>query len=214
MGQKVHPESFRRKHRKKWRSAWCSRKKDIAGNIKEDDEIRRLINKQLQHAGIDNIKIERAGSGATGKIRVGINTSRPGIVIGRKGQDLETLKAKIQKITKKDTIIDIIEISKPDLMPKLVAEGIAMQLVRKVPFRRALKKAIQAVMAQKEVDGIKIIIKGRLGGAEIARKEEQKAGSVPLHTIRADVQYGFYEAHTPYGIIGVRVYICLKPNEN
>jgi len=201
MGQKVHPYGFRIGVNKTWRSRWYSEKK-YAELLHEDLELRKDLKKKLGHAGVSAIEIERAAN----KLKVNILTSRPGIIIGRKGVEVDRLKEEIRKRTNREVFINILEIDKPEVDPQLVAEAIAMQLTRRVAFRRAMRKAVES--AQRfGAKGIKVRVGGRLNGAEIARCEWYLEGQLPLHTLRADVGYGFTEAATTYGIIGVKVWI-------
>jgi small subunit ribosomal protein S3 len=201
MGQKVHPYGFRIGINKTWRSRWYAEKK-YAELLHEDLELRSDLKKKLGHAGVSAIEIERAAN----KLKVNILTSRPGIIIGRKGSEVDRLKEDIRKRTNREVFINILEIDKPEVDPQLVAEAIAMQLTRRVAFRRAMRKAVES--AQRfGAKGIKVRVAGRLGGSEIARSEWYLEGQLPLHTLRADVGYGFTEARTTYGIIGVKVWI-------
>ncbi len=201
MGQKVHPYGFRIGINKTWRSRWYAEKK-YAELLHEDLELRKDLKKKLGHAGVSAIEIERAAN----KLKVNILTSRPGIIIGRKGSEVDRLKEDIRKRTNREVFINILEIDKPEVDPQLVAEAIAMQLTRRVAFRRAMRKAVES--AQRfGAKGIKVRVAGRLGGSEIARSEWYLEGRLPLHTLRADVGYGFTEARTTYGIIGVKVWI-------
>lgn len=201
MGQKVHPYGFRIGVNKTWRSRWYAEKK-YAELLHEDLRLREDLKKRLGHAGVSSIEIERAAN----KLKVNILTSRPGIIIGRKGVEVDRLKDEIRKRTQRDVFINILEIDKPEIDPQLVAEAIAMQLVRRVAFRRAMRKAVES--AQRfGAKGIKVRVAGRLGGAEIARSEWYLEGQLPLHTLRADVAYGFFEARTTYGVIGIKVWI-------
>ena len=201
MGQKVHPYGFRIGVNKTWRSRWYAEKK-YAELLHEDLELREDLKKKLGHAGVSAIEIERAAN----KLKVNILTSRPGIIIGRKGVEVDRLKEEIHKRTNREVFINILEIDKPEVDPQLVSEAIAMQLTRRVAFRRAMRKAVES--AQRfGAKGIKVRVGGRLGGAEIARAEWYLEGQLPLHTLRADVGYGFAEARTTYGIIGVKVWI-------
>ncbi len=203
MGQKVHPTSFRLQVRRDWESRWYAEKEEFGAFILEDYKIRELITKKLRYAAVPRIFIERAGS----RIRVKIFTARPGIVIGRKGQELEKIKESLFKLVKKDILLDIQEVKKPDLVAQLVAENVALQLERRIAFRRAMKKAIQTSMSL-GAEGIRVQVSGRLGGTDIARTEMQRAGRVPLHTLRENINYGSIEAHTVYGVIGVKCWIC------
>ena len=207
MGQKVNPKGFRLAVRRDWESRWFAGKGDEAVN--EDYRIREFLNKKLKAASVPRIFIERAGQ----RIRVKIYTARPGVVIGQKGSALETLKADLAKFLGKDVLVDIQEIKKPDLVAYLVAESVALQLERRVSFRRAIKKAISSCMSA-GADGVKLQVSGRLGGAEIARTEWQRKGRIPLHTLRENIDYGFTEANTVYGKIGVKCWLCLKSEDN
>jgi len=202
MGQKVHPIGFRLGVIKQWESRWYFDKKQYRENLHEDIALRKDIKKRFYHAGISRIDIERAIT----RCKITIHTARPGIIIGRKGAEIESLRRDIEKRTGKQVIINIEEIKKSDLVAQLVAENIASQLIRRIGFRRAMKKTVLASM-KAGAQGIKIKCGGRLGGAEIARSEWYREGRVPLHTIRADIDYGFAEAKTKYGIIGVKVWI-------
>ncbi len=203
MGQKVHPIGFRLPVRRDWRSRWYADSKRYAEWIAEDYKLRKFLREKLRYASVQDVILERAGS----RIRVTILTGRPGVVIGRKGQELDKLREQLQNLVKKDILLDVQELKKPDLIAQLVAENVALQLERRVSFRRAMKKAIQLAMSM-GAKGIRLQCSGRLGGAEIARTEAQRAGSVPLHTLRANVDYGFEEAQTVYGTIGVKCWIC------
>ena len=194
MGQKVNPKGFRLAVRRDWESRWFAGKGDYAEAVNEDYRIREFLNKKLKAASVPRIFIERAGQ----RIRVKIYTARPGVVIGQKGSALETLKADLAKFLGKDVLVDIQEIKKPDLVAYLVAESVALQLERRVSFRRAIKKAISSCMSA-GADGVKLQVSGRLGGAEIARTEWQRKGRIPLHTLRENIDYGFTEANTVYG---------------
>ncbi|AGC50394.1 30S ribosomal protein S3 [Lawsonia intracellularis] len=201
MGQKVHPYGFRLGYNKNWQSRWFS-KKDYANFIYEDYKIRSYIKKLLYSAGISKMEIERAG----GKICLMLSTARPGIVIGRKGVEIEKLRLELRKNFGQEFSLEVTEVRRPEVDAQLVAENIAMQLERRVAFRRAMKRTVS--MARKfGAEGIKITCSGRLAGAEIARTEWYRDGRVPLQTLRADIDYGFAEAHTTYGIIGVKVWI-------
>lgn len=209
MGQKVNPKGFRLAVRRDWESRWFANKGDYAKSVNEDYRIREFLRQKLKAAAVPRIFIERAGQ----RIRVKIYTARPGVVIGQKGASLDALKAELAKFIGKDVLLDIQEIKKPDLVAFLVAENVALQLERRVSFRRAVKKAILSCMNM-GADGIKIQVSGRLGGAEIARTEWQRKGRIPLHTLRENIDYGFTEAHTVYGKIGVKCWLCLKPEDN
>ncbi|MCD6262441.1 MAG: 30S ribosomal protein S3 [Deltaproteobacteria bacterium] len=211
MGQKVHPIGFRLGVHKKWASRWFATK-EYSTFLLEDYKIRKFLKKRVAQAGISKIEIERAAN----KVRIRMHTARPGIVIGKKGADIEQLKKDLEKEIKQEIIIDIQEVRKPEVDAQLVAENIATQLVRRVAFRRAMKKAVSSAMRFGAL-GIKITCSGRLGGAEMARREWYREGRVPLHTIRADIDYGFAEAFTTYGTIGVKVIIFkgeILPDKN
>lgn len=201
MGQKVNPIGLRLGIVKTWESRWYAGK-NYAEYILEDYKIRSFLKKKLYHAGVATIEIERSSKST--KLR--IYTSRPGIVIGKKGTEIERLKKELEKLVAGEVFIDIQEIRKPEINAQLTAENIAIQIERRVAFRRAMKRAIQSAMRFGS-QGIKIICSGRLGGAEMARTEQYKEGRVPLHTLRADIDYGFTEAHTAYGLVGVKVLI-------
>jgi small subunit ribosomal protein S3 len=208
MGQKVHPNGFRLAVTRDWDSRWYASKKDFPLFVKEDYIIREFLSKRLRYASVPRIFIERA----SGRIRVKVFTARPGVVIGRKGTELDKLKENLYKIVQKDIMLDIQEVKRPELSGQLVAEGVALQLERRIAFRRAMKRAVQNTIAM-GADGIRVQCGGRLGGADIARTEQQRMGKVPLQTIRANISYGFSEARTVYGIIGVKCWICI-PDEN
>ena len=208
MGQKVHPIGFRLAVTRDWDSRWYAEKKDFPAYIKEDHTIRTFLTKKLRYASVPRIFIERA----SGRIRVKIFTARPGVVIGRKGQELDKLKANLNKKVGKDIMLDIQEVKRPDLSAQLVSENVALQLERRIAFRRAMKRTVQTTMAM-GADGIRIQCSGRLGGADIARTEQQKQGRVPLQTLRAKIDYGFTEATTVYGIIGVICWICMPDDD-
>lgn len=202
MGQKVNPIGMRLGIVKTWESRWYADKKKYADYIREDFNLRKFIKKKLYHAGISKIEIERS----TRRIRLRIYTARPGIVIGKKGSEIERLKQEIEGRVSQEVMIDIQEVRKPEVDAQLVAENVAMQIERRVAFRRAMKRCVTSAM-RFGAEGIKIICAGRLGGAEMARTEWYREGRVPLHTLRADIDYGFIEARTTYGIIGVKVFI-------
>ncbi|PLX48208.1 MAG: 30S ribosomal protein S3 [Desulfobacteraceae bacterium] len=201
MGQKVNPISLRLGIVKTWESRWYAGK-NYADYILEDYNIRKFIKKRLYHAGISRVEIERSSK----RVRLRVFTSRPGIVIGKKGSEIALLKKELEKIVSHEIIIDIQEVRKPELDAQLVAENIALQIVRRVAFRRAMKRGISSAM-RFGAEGIKIICSGRLGGAEMARTEQYREGRIPLHTLRADIDYGFIEAQTTYGLIGIKVFI-------
>ena len=201
MGQKVHPIGFRLGVIKTWESRWFS-KKNYAALLHEDIKIRKIVKERLMHAGVAKIEIERAGQ----KAKINIHTARPGIIIGKKGAEVDKLKKDIEALTGKQIYINIQEIRRPELDAQLVAENIALQLERRIAFRRAMKKAVTSAL-RLGAQGIKITCAGRLAGGEIARTEWYREGRVPLHTLRADIQYGFFEAKTTMGQIGVKVWI-------
>jgi small subunit ribosomal protein S3 len=201
VGQKVHPTGFRLTINKSWVSRWYA-ENDFGKFLQEDLKIRKYLKKKLYQAGVSKIAIERA----TNKIRINIYTSRPGMVIGRKGAEIDQLKKELQGLTDKEVFINIHEVKRPDLDAQLVAENIALQLIRRVAFRRAIKKSVSTALKFGAL-GIKVCCSGRLGGAEIARTEWYREGRVPLHTLRAQIDYGFAEALTTYGLIGVKVWI-------
>lgn len=202
MGQKVHPNGMRLGIIKKWNSVWFANSKDFADHLDGDYRVRQFLMKKLIKASISRIIIERPAK----SVRVTIYTARPGIVIGKKGEDVEKLRIKIAQITGVPAQINISEVRKPELDAKLVSESITSQLERRVMFRRAMKRSVQNAMRQ-GAKGIKVEVSGRLGGAEIARREWYREGRVPLHTLRADIDYNISEAHTTYGVIGVKVWI-------
>jgi small subunit ribosomal protein S3 len=201
MGQKVHPYGFRLGFNKPWRSRWFS-KQGYAGLLQEDLELKEGLRKQLKSAGVSSIEVDRPGN----KLRVTIRTSRPGIIIGRKGAEIEKLKTSLAKKTKREVFIDIQEVHKPELDAQLVSESIALQLEKRVAFRRAMRKAVDSAL-RFGCKGIKVRVSGRLNGAEIARSEWYLQGQLPLHTLRADIDYGTTEAHTTYGVIGVKAWL-------
>jgi len=201
MGQKVHPYGFRLGYNKNWQSRWFS-SKDYAAYVFEDHNIRKYVKKLLYAAGISKIEIERFGD----KIRLILSTARPGIVIGRKGAEIEKLRADLKNKFGRDFALEVNEIRRPEIEAQLVAESIATQLERRVAFRRAMKRTVQT--ARKfGAEGIKISCAGRLAGAEIARSEWYRDGRVPLQTLRADIDFGFAEAHTTYGLIGIKTWV-------
>jgi len=202
MGQKTNPVGFRLVIRKDWRSRWYANKKEFGKYLMEDDKIRKFLLKKACCQGTSKIKIKRMSD----KIEVTIATARPGLVIGKKGAEIEILKKELSALTKKDVWVEVEEIKRPDLDAQIVADGIARQIERRIPFRRALKKAIQATM-DAGAAGIKLQISGCIGGAEIARTEGYKDGSVPLHTLRADIDYAQSTANTSHGTIGIKVII-------
>ncbi len=202
MGQKVNPIGLRLGINRNWESRWFPSKERASGFIAEDYKIRKYLKKELFFAGISNIIIERTAK----KVRITLVTARPGIIIGKKGEDIEKLKNKLAAMVNKDVALNIKEEKRPQASAQLAAESIATQLERRVAFRRAMKKVIQGAL-KSGAKGIKISVAGRLGGAEIARTEWYLEGRVPLHTLRAKIDYGFAEAHTTYGIIGIKVWI-------
>jgi small subunit ribosomal protein S3 len=205
MGQKTNPTGFRLAVRRNWQSRWYASKKDFAKLLLEDQIIREKLMEKLKQASVPRIFIERA----TNRVRVKIYTARPGLVIGRKGSEIENIKAELSKLTGKDVLLDIQEVKKPEIEAQLVAENVCLQLERRIAFRRAMKKAVELAMAL-GAEGIRIQSSGRLGGADIARREWQRKGRVPLHTLRENIDYGFAEAKTVYGKIGVKCWICKK----
>ena len=203
MGQKVNPHGLRVGVIKSWDSQWFVSKKDCAANIKEDNDIRVALKKKYYQAAISKIAIERAAT----KITITIFTARPGVLIGKQGSEIEIIKKTVAKICKgKQISINISEVKKPDADAQLVAEGIATQLEKRVSFRRAMKQAIGRSM-RSGIKGVKVTVSGRLDGAEIARSESYHEGSIPLQTLRADIEYGFAEAHTTFGVIGIKCWI-------
>ncbi|MEJ5375626.1 MAG: 30S ribosomal protein S3 [bacterium] len=201
MGQKVHPVGFRLGIVRSWSSRWFA-EKDYGKLLHEDIEIRKFLKQRLHNAGISRIEIERTANRAT----IDIYTARPGIVIGKKGAEIDALRDQLQRMTSRDIAINIKEVRKAEIDAQLVAENVALQLERRVAFRRAMKRAVSTAM-KFGAQGIKIHCAGRLGGAEMARREWYREGRVPLHTLRADIDYGFAEARTTYGVIGVKVHI-------
>src|SRR5665811_1551074 len=201
MGQKVHPYGFRLGFNKPWRSRWFA-KQGYATLLREDLELTAALTERLKSAGVSAIEVDRPGN----KRRVTIRTSRPGIIIGRKGAEIEKLKGDLAKKTKREVFIDIQEVHKPELDAQLVSESIALQLEKRVGFRRAMRKAVDSAL-RFGCKGIKVRVSGRLNGNEIARSEWYLQGRLPLHTLRADIDYGFAEAHTTYGIIGVKCWV-------
>ena len=201
MGQKVNPIGLRLGIVKTWDSRWYADKK-YSDYILEDFKIRKFLKKRLYHAGISRMEIERSSK----RVRLRIFTARPGIVIGKKGAEIAQLKKELGKLTSREVLIDIQEVRRPETDAQLVAENIALQLERRVAFRRAMKRCVTSSM-RFGAKGVKVICSGRLGGAEMARTEWYREGRVPLHTLRADIDYGFTEANTTYGVIGVKVFI-------
>ncbi len=202
MGQKVNPIGMRLQVNRTWDSRWFAESKDFGNLLLEDVKIRDFIHKEAKQAGISRVIIERPHK----KCRVTIHAARPGVIIGKKGADIETLRKKLTQFTDSELHLNIVEVRKPELDAQLVAESIAQQLERRVSFRRAMKRAVQNAMRMGAL-GIRVNVAGRLGGAEIARTEWYREGRVPLHTLRADIDYALSEATTPYGIIGVKVWI-------
>src|SRR6202140_4956734 len=201
MGQKVHPYGFRLGVTKTWRSRWFA-KQDYAKLLKEDLDLKDSLRDRLKAAGVSSIEVDRPGN----KLRVTIRTSRPGIIIGKRGAEIEKLKTELAKKTKREVFIDIQEVHKPELDAQLVSESIALQLEKRVAFRRAMRKAVDSAL-RFGCKGIKVRVSGRLNGAEIARSEWYLQGQLPLHTLRADIDYGFTEAHTTYGVIGIKAWV-------
>ncbi|MGD8343291.1 MAG: 30S ribosomal protein S3 [Desulfobacterales bacterium] len=201
MGQKVNPVGLRLGIVKTWESRWFGGK-NYAEYILEDHRLRKFVKEKLYHAGVSRIEIERSSK----RVRLRIYTSRPGIVIGKKGSEISQLKKEIEKMTDREILIDIQEVRKPEIDAQLVAENVALQIERRVAFRRAMKRGVSSAMRFGAL-GVKIICAGRLGGAEMARTEWYREGRVPLHTLRADIDYGFTQARTTYGVIGVKVFI-------
>ena len=203
MGQKVNPIGMRLALTRDWKSRWYANKQDFCNLLKEDNLLRKIVFKKLEDAAVSDIYIERYAN----RVRITVKTARPGIVIGRKGEDIETLKTELSRVTKKEVFVEISEIKNPDLDATLVARNVAMQLERRVSHRRAMKRAQQLAMDNGAL-GFKITAGGRLNGAEIARSESYKEGKIPLHTLRANIDYGTAEANTVAGIIGIKVWIC------
>ncbi len=203
MGQKTNPIGFRVAVTKDWRSKWFAEKKEFGKLLNEDRQIRGILKKKLETASVPKIQIERAAT----RCRITIFTARPGVVIGRKGAEIDKLKEELSRMTGKEVYVDIQEIKQPETDAQLVAENVALQLERRVSFRRAMKKAVQTAM-DFGAEGIRIRCGGRLGGAELARVEQYMEGRVPLHTLRANIDYGFAEASTVYGKLGVKCWIC------
>lgn len=202
MGQKIHPGGLRLKILKGWDSVWYAERKNYGELLQEDLRLRRFVEEKLSHAGISRVLIERSSS----KVRVSIHTSRPGIIIGKKGAGIDVLKGQLQKLCKSELLLNIKEVRKAEIDARLVAENIAAQLERRIAFRRAMKKAIQSTL-KFGAQGIKVMVSGRLGGAEMARMERYHEGRVPLHTLRANIDYGTARAQTTYGVIGIKVWI-------
>ena len=201
MGQKVNPIGFRLGINRDWDSRWFANK-EYSSFVLEDFHIRKFLKKRLVQAGVSRIEIERAAN----KVRIKLHTARPGLVIGKKGVEIENIKRELEKKINREVIIDIQEVRKPEVDAQLIAENVALQLVRRISFRRAMKKSVTSALRFGAL-GIKIACSGRLGGAEMARREWYRKGRVPLHTLRADIDYGFAEAFSTYGVIGVKVAI-------
>ncbi len=202
MGQKISPHGFRLGITTDWKSRWYA-DKQYKEYVAEDVKIRRLLSKGMERAGISKVEIERTRE----RVRVDIHTARPGIVIGRRGAEADRIRAELEKLTKKQVQLNILEVKSPESDAQLVAQSVAEQLSNRVAFRRAMRKAIQTAMRSPQVKGIKVQCSGRLGGAEMSRSEHYHEGRVPLHTLRADIDYGFFEARTTFGRIGVKVWI-------
>ncbi len=202
MGQKVHPIGFRLGVIRTWDSKWFE-ERNYAQWLHEDIKIRAHVKKSLNHAGVSKVEIERAAN----KVKVNVHTARPGIVIGKRGAGIETVKKELQRFTKNEVFLNIVEVRKAEIDAQLVAENITTQLERRIAFRRAMKKAIQTAM-KFGAKGIRVACSGRLGGAEMARYEWYREGRVPLHTLRADIDYGYAIARTTYGTIGCKVWVC------
>ncbi len=202
MGHKTHPLSLRLGFTKDWNSLWYAKKQDFAKYLHEDLLIRKTIRKNFKQAAISKVVIERS----SGRVRIILHTARPGIIIGRRGADIERLNEEIRTLTQKEIVIDVKEVKNPAIDGQLVSENIAIQLERRISFRRAMKKAVQMAM-QSGAQGIKVRCSGRLGGAEMCRTEGYREGKVPLQTLKADIDYGFTEAETAFGQIGVKVWV-------
>ena len=202
MGQKVHPYGFRLGVTQNWRSRWFATA-DYAKLLHEDLQLKQALRERLKAAGVSAVEVERPGGS---KLRITIHTSRPGLIIGRKGAEIEKLKQELSQQTKREVFIDIQEVHKPEMDAQLVSESIALQLEKRVAFRRAMRKAVESAL-RFGCKGIKVRVSGRLNGAEIARSEWYLQGQLPLHTLRADIDYGFAEAHTTYGVIGIKCWV-------
>lgn len=202
MGQKVNPVGLRVGVIRTWDSRWYSKGRNYALNLHEDFRLREYVKEKLKHAGVARVEIERAAN----KVKLIISSARPGVVIGKKGTGIDSLRADVQRLTKNEVFLNIQEVRKPDMDAQLISENIALQLEKRISWRRALKKALQAAL-KSGVRGVKVMVSGRLDGAEIARREWYTEKSVPLHTLRADIDFGTAEAHTTYGIIGVKVWV-------
>ncbi len=208
MGQKTHPYGFRLGFNKQWSSRWFSSGREYSRLIHEDLKMKKVVKSRYKHAGIAEVDVERVGP----KIRVIIHTARPGIVIGRGGKEIESLKLVLQEIATKEVYIDIREVDKPELTAILVGQGIAIQLEKRIAYRRAMRRAVEMAMKM-GAKGIKVMCSGRLGGVEIARSEWYLRGQLPLQTLRADIDYGFTEAFTTYGQIGIKVWVYSSDKE-
>jgi small subunit ribosomal protein S3 len=208
MGQKTNPIGLRVAVNKDWRSKWYADKRDFGKLLVEDQLIRDILKRKLESASVPRILIERAAT----RCRITIHTARPGVVIGRKGAEIDKIKEEISRMTGKEIYVEIVEVKKPEIDAQLVAENVALQLERRISFRRAMKKAVQTAM-DFGAEGIKIRCAGRLGGAELARVEMYHEGRVPLHTLRANIDYGFAEARTVYGKLGIKCWICTGENK-
>ncbi len=202
MGQKIHPTGFRLAVNRNWGSKWFANSKNYSGILAQDIKVREYLGKKLSHASVAKITIERPAKNA----RITIHSARPGVVIGKKGEDIETLRGDLRKMMGGDVGLNIEEIRKPEIDAQLIADSIAQQLEKRIMFRRAMKRAMQNAM-RLGAQGIKVMSSGRLNGAEIARREWYREGRVPLHTLRADIDYGFAEARTTYGVIGIKVWV-------
>jgi len=202
MGQKIHPTGFRLAVNRNWGSKWFANSKHYPPTLLQDIKVREYLKKKLSHASVAKVTIERPAKNA----RITIHSARPGVVIGKKGADIEKLRGDLAKMTKGEVMLNIVEIRKPEVDAKLVAQGVADQLERRIAFRRAMKRAVQSAL-RLGAEGIRITCAGRLGGAEIARTEWYREGRVPLHTLRGNVDYAEAEAHTAYGVCGVKVWI-------
>ncbi len=203
MGQKTHPIGFRLTVNKEWRSNWFASKKNFKDELAEDVQIRKYIKQRLPNAGVSKVEIRRTSKVVT----ITIHTARPGIVIGKGGEEVKRLRKEVKQLTKKEVQINISEVKRPELDAALVGSNIAHQLMKKISYRRVVNKTMQSTMRM-GAQGIRINVAGRLGGAEIARSEKFMDGSVPLHTLRSDIDYALTEARTTYGVIGIKVWIC------
>ena len=208
MGQKTNPIGLRVGVNKDWRSKWYADKRDFGKLLVEDNHIRSLLKKKLESASVPKVLIERAAT----RCRITIYTARPGVVIGRKGTEIDKIKEEISRMTGKEIYVEIVEVKRPEIDAQLVAENVSLQLERRISFRRAIKKAVQTAM-DNGAEGIRIRCAGRLGGAELARVEMYHQGRVPLHTLRAKIDYGFAEANTVYGKLGIKCWICTGENK-